>query len=431
MSKPIWLMIYITLLHLGPALHIFGMLPGGRVYVFTSVGNAIALLFTMNYLGRASSSQRRSLTLLDTLVTSYLVWSICSILLYFQDNSPTALEGYFHGIHDFTLPICGYFLAKYFTSGQLTGGLRYIVLANAVAMLLGIYLYYQRPDFYTTFLQQNYFSRESGMEMWQLYARMQSYFGSTAVGIVSGLSIVLIRLLNPPIILAFAGVGLFCTSALLSMQRGGMAATAIALIYFLVFNKGRRFSGLVVIGLGLLFSLFLLNTVDEEHGGLIEKILDRTTEVSGIYEARGGYVTVWDYISEFPFGSGIGASGASSDGLQDKGKVVDANFMRILADLGIQGLALFLVILVAAGLAASKRNDRMGWLTLLFIYFLVASGTNTLDSHYVSHLFWVLLAVMDTPETQHSKVNPPAVKQALQEEAGTALQSFAPQPIPE
>ncbi len=423
MNNPIWLMAYITILHLGPALNIFGMLPGGRVYVITSVANLIAGFFTINYLGRASRAQGRSVTILDILVTTYLAWSSLSILLYFQDNNPTSMEGYFHGVHDFTLPIFAYFMAKHLTSQQLMRVLRYVVLSNAVAMLIGIYLYYQRPEFYTAFLQQNYFSREGGLEMWQLYARMQSYFGSTAVGIVSALSIVIIRLTNTPLIFALPGVGLFCTSVLLSQQRGGMVAAAMALVYFLIFNKGRRVTSVAAIGIGLVLSVWLLSTVDEEHEGIIDSILNRSSEVGGIFEARSGYTVVWDYITEFPFGVGIGATGASSDGLQERGKVVDANFMRILADLGIQGLALFVTLLAAAGITALKRTDRMGWLTILAIYVVIALGTNTLDSHYVGHLFWMLLAVMDTPEERKVAVKPLEVVEEEPHDANAALGS--------
>ena len=409
-------MIYITILHLGPALNIFGMLPGGRVYILTTVANLIAVLFTLNYIGRVSRS-RQPLTLLDVLVFSYLAWSCLSIILYFQDNNPTALEGYLHGIHDFTLPICGYFIAKHLTYTQLIAGLRYVVLANAAAMLLGIFLYYQRPEFYTNFLRDNYFSREGVMETWQVYGRMQTYFGSTAVGILSALSIVLLKIVNPRTIFSLGGIGTFCTAVLLSRQRGGMLAAAIALVYFLLFNKGRRLISIAIIGCGLFLSFWLLSTVEEEHEGVIESIWNRTSEVEDIFAVRSGYTTVFDYIIEFPFGVGIGGTGASSDGLQERGKVVDANFMRILADLGIQGLGLFIFVLLAAALTAMKRTERMGWLTIIVIYVLVALGTNTFDSHYVSHLFWIVLAAMDTPNEQKPSLLLPVVEENWENES--------------
>ncbi len=404
MSKAYWLIIYVCILHFGPLLNIFGMLPGGRVYAVTTVANLIAAYFTLDYLGTASKARGKSLTPLDMLVTGYLVWSALSIILYFQANNPTALEGYWYGTHTFTLPICAYFIAKHLTSAQLMKVLRFVVYTNAFAMLIGIYLFSARPDYYTEFMRDAT-NRMGDLEDWQIYNRMQSYLGSTAVGIVSALSIVLIRITNPSVIFAFSGVALFASSVLLSRQRGGMVGAAVALIYFLVFHKGRRLMGIVVIGLGSLLAALMLTTVDNQHEGVVDNIFSRFTEVTYVFdEHRSGYTVVWDYITDFPFGVGVGATGASSDGLQDRGKVVDANFMRILADLGIQGLALFIVVIVAAGLSALKRKDRLGWISVLVIYVVVALGTNTLDSHYVSQLFWIFLATMDTPEVQPEAV---------------------------
>ncbi len=84
-----------------------------------------------------------------------------------------------------------------------------------------------------------------------------------------------------------------------------------------------------------------------------------TEGVAGVTKDRG-YGAGVAYFIEFPLGVGLGgtSSAAENNGLTTRGQVVDANFMRILADLGFQGLASFLFVLIVASYAALRRNSR-------------------------------------------------------------------------
>ncbi|MBP1609321.1 MAG: hypothetical protein H6Q04_1556, partial [Acidobacteria bacterium] len=113
---------------------------------------------------------------------------------------------------------------------------------------------------------------------------------------------------------------------------------------------------------------------------------------------RRGYGPGLSYFRDFPLGVGLGATSSIADsmGLATRGQVVDANYMRILADLGIVGLFSFFAVLLAAGAAALRRANGFGWLLLFGLIAAICIGTNTLDSFYVSHLFWIYLGVIDT-----------------------------------
>jgi uncharacterized membrane protein YhaH (DUF805 family) len=122
--------------------------------------------------------------------------------------------------------------------------------------------------------------------------------------------------------------------------------------------------------------------------------------VEGIEELsddRGYGPGLW-YLSRFPLGVGLGgtSSAAHTAGLVSAGEVADANFMRIAADLGVFGALLFLSILALAVMRALNSPTRWAWLTILMIHCGIMITTNIMDAYYISHAFWMLIAMMDT-----------------------------------
>jgi hypothetical protein len=106
----------------------------------------------------------------------------------------------------------------------------------------------------------------------------------------------------------------------------------------------------------------------------------------------------WEVISEYPLGLGVGAntSGADSAGANPGGQVVDANFLRIWADLGILGFGTFIMIILFALRRALATGEPFAWTLIVLIYCVQALGSNVFDNFYVSHLFWLLLGVIDS-----------------------------------
>jgi len=95
---------------------------------------------------------------------------------------------------------------------------------------------------------------------------------------------------------------------------------------------------------------------------------------------------------------GIGAttSAADSQGAHPGGQVVDANYIRILADLGFIGFASFLMILFFVLIKSLKLKNGFAYLSIIAIYCMQALGTNIFDSQYVVHIFWLLLGFIDS-----------------------------------
>jgi hypothetical protein len=75
---------------------------------------------------------------------------------------------------------------------------------------------------------------------------------------------------------------------------------------------------------------------------------------------------------------------------------VDANFLRIWADLGILGFGTFIMIILFALRRALATGEPFAWTLIVLIYCVQALGSNVFDNFYVSHLFWLLLGVIDS-----------------------------------
>jgi hypothetical protein len=194
---------------------------------------------------------------------------------------------------------------------------------------------------------------------------------------------------------------------LLTHQRAGFVASVVALAYVVIsrpsseFRKTNRAFAVIVCAVAVIGGAIL---VDNFREGTVDQILSRytgelTEGVAGVAEDRG-YGPGLAYLADFPLGVGLGATSSAADaaGLTRRGQVVDANFMRILADLGVPGLLSFLFVLAfAIGASRRKRRPR-GWVMIVGSVCLICLVTNTLDQFYVPHVFWFLLGTIDSPE---------------------------------
>lgn len=341
----------------------------------------------------------RPVSWLDLWVLIYALWSLASVLLYAQDGNPSQPRAFAYGIYHFLLPIACYFAAKSVPVEQHQRLLSGMVLLNAVALGLGMILHFSRPDFYRDFLVRT-LTPTGAVEDWQFFARLQSYLGSTSVGYLGAVSLVLATLAGPRIrrFLPFLVV-LFVAGTGLSLQRASYVGMSLGLAYLLFFSR-RMVIARLAIAVGLMGALaygasrYLSDPVASRV--VMRATSEMSEGVSGFRDDRG-YGPGLRYLQAFPLGVGLGATSSAADnaGLASRGQVVDANFMRIAADLGWPGLALFFLVLAGAALRALHSRNRMAWLTILLIHCGIMLSTNVFDSFYISHCFWVMLALID------------------------------------
>jgi len=394
----------------------------GRVAEGVAVVSVVPLI-----LGGSYVLQRvfRAMTWLDIWVVLYALWSVASATLYLQDGNPTALGAYAYGLYHFALPIACYFATKSVPREQHRQLLSGLVLINAFVIGYGLYLHFTRPDYYSAFLTR-ILTPQGATEDWQFFARLQSYLGSTSVGYLGAVSLVLVTMAAPRMrrLLPILAI-VFVVGTGLSLQRASFVALGLALAY-VIFLSGQKVAPRVLIVVlfagALLYGAVRLQwTADPITSRVAERVTTGMIEgVSGFKEERG-YRAGLRYLHTFPLGVGLGAtsSAANNAGLVTKGEVVDANFMRIAADLGVIGLALFVLVLAAAAWRAYGSRHRAAWLTFLFIHCGMMMSTNVLDSFYISQGFWLLLALMDCDYD-------PALGRATQRISPTAALTLSP-----
>jgi hypothetical protein len=393
---------YFVLMHVIPFLNMF--LNDKKIKTFLVIdciaiySILLTLYYVFNYIKR--------LTLVDAFVLLYLTISIFSFFLYLQKDNPASVFAYAYGIHFLVFPMFLFFSVKLLEASRQNSLLKSIYYLNLFFLIVGLILFYSQPEFYTNYLR-DYYAASGDLDLWQLYGRMGSYFGTTAVGNIAPVTMLLGLITGAKGFKMVFIASIAIISALLSQQRSAMVMIFIATIYY-IFSRNEsvyRKAVSLLLCFFIITGLFLAYNQQQEGLkpiSLIEYTLDRISNeiISGnpYKERRDSYQKGWNFFEEYPFGLGIGATTSRADdtGLHPGGQVVDANYMRILADLGIVGLLVFAIIIILSLRSAIKNEKPLPWMLILLIYTIQASGTNIFDSYYVVHTFWLLLGVIDS-----------------------------------
>lgn len=407
-----YVIFYLILMQAIPFLR---MLSGLNIkpFVFVDTVALYSFFVAMGYLARPIRLPAKRYSHLDFLVSLFLGLSIFSGLLFFQKNNPSSPLAYLFGLHHLVIPMFLYYCSKTIPADGQANLLKIICMINLFYITVGLIMYYWRPEFYSNFMMNRLFHGEI-TEKWLLFSRLRSYLGSTTVGIISGTTIVLVDFLKTKKYLKHALVVILFIAGLLSQQRGGYVAIIVGVVYYCFLSRKTvsHKIGFLVFGGGLFIALFAVFSIrvghQEEQINIVEKVRERmfkeTLTAKQISDRKAGYINGWRNIRNFPLGLGIGATLNASDspGANLGGQVVDANFMRILSDLGIEGLLIFLLINALALRSSWKKKNRWAWISILFIYNIIALGTNVYDFYYVNHLYWIYLGMMNTfPQEKH------------------------------
>jgi hypothetical protein len=422
------MLLFLGVLHLFVLLNMWGLM-GDQVANGAAVASLIPLVLAGSYL---LTRIRHPLSWMDIAVTIYAAFCAGSVLLYVQPGNPSSPGAYVYGIYYFLLPMTCYYAVRGIARSEHKSILAGLVLINAFVIAYGIFLHLSRPAFYQAFVMQMLASKGYS-QSWQYFARLQSYLGSTTTGYLSATSIVLVtltgqRLRRWMVVL----VPLFIAGAALSLERGSLLGCALALGYVFFLRRGEAGRKVLIVGLLVGGAVYVAVRYADEISLFRSSLEARVTTdlvqgTSNLLEERG-YGPGLRYLTRFPLGVGLGgtSSAAASAGLAHQGQVVDANFMRIAADLGVVGLLVFLGVLATAAWTAYRSRHRAAWLTLLCIHCGIMLSTNIFDSYYVSQSFWILLAIMDG---DRAPVAVPAAA-AIRRAPTLALEPLGPESYP-
>lgn len=388
---------YIILLNLTPVLTMHGVIPHRYHYLIIDLATLVPIYIAIKNLKVVLRRPKKKIGIaIFHLVTAFQVLSFFSVTLFLQQSNPSHLESFAYGVHLCVLPISVFYAAYCLTPIQGKKTLLIGCLLNAIAVVYGIILQTVRPEFYKEYLTVIVLEQKGYEFDWQLFSRLQSYFGSTTIGTITAVSISWINICNAGPRLATIGTSIFLTGSILSHQRGSFVATALAIVALLFSKSKTRSAKIQVLLISIITALISLAILENLYPETSILLQERSNETLGELFATRGYGLAISYLQDFPFGIGLGGSLSASDaaGLASRGQVVDANFMRILVDLGLQGLALFVSLLIVATIGATTIDRSLGWLSLISGFVVIWLGSNTLDNFYSAHLFWLSLGIL-------------------------------------
>lgn len=336
------------------------------------------------------------------LISGMILYSLLSLIFYLQPGNPYSFQSFFYGVHNLVLPMILFYLVQKIKLIEIEKLLKYILFFNFVSCVLGLVLFIQRPEFYTEYLKTIFISKDL-TETWQYYGRMQSYLGSTSVANIAMVSIILVSALELNLKVKSVYFIIFFISVIATQQRGPIVFMIFFLFakFILNFTVHRLFISVVVIFISFSVAYYLINFSDSDiliHliSNLSDRILNETGPAQVFSERMIGYERASVLISDFPIGVGLGATLSASENAigSGLGQVVDANYARILADLGFIGLFLFVVILVKA-IVKSFELKIFHFSIIISFYAFHAVGTNIFDSFMCNHLFWLYLGIIN------------------------------------
>ena len=388
-----FLATFVALLHLVPMVNMVA--EGLPIPTFVVVDALSLVAFGLGAVVLGRRLQTGKLSELDVLVPAYLTFSLASYLLYFSPGHPAVALQYLYGVHHLVMPMSLYFVVQALDDAWRLRLTRHLVAWNLVAIVLGGVLFFWRPDFYVGYLLEHY---QTSAEDELIFFRMGSYLGSISMGVIAASTIALLRAtpLRPWMQYVLAGV-LFM-GALLSGQRGGMVAAAGGLAFLLVTERSasRRVTmAALTAGLGAAAILYMESRIPGTLAYLAHRVVSAGDALA---ERSGSYQEGLRYLADYPLGLGLGAaSPAGATGLNIRTEVSDANYLRVLADLGFVGLALFLLVLVRAAVRALRDRRRTAWGAAVGLICVVALGSNVFDTYYLSHMLWLLVGMLGDP----------------------------------
>ena len=368
-------------------------------------------VLTCNYFSKEKSLYKKFI-LLDYLIFHFIFWSLFSILDVFISNRSYFV--YLKGITYCLFPIMAYFIfsfnRKKIELVSINIYLKYIVTTSVIAVFVGLVFYFTTPGFYVNYVLSSYEGLINSEDM-LFMARLLSYFGDpTAIGNVATLSLPILFYLNKTNenFLKYKGltttfVVVLYLGVIFSFARSAWVATILFTIYYSLFktkNALIKLSMVCVIILSIV-GLNILANINVDDLVLLE-LQKRINSVGGSFEDRNFQLQYGlDLITNNPFGVGLGQAGHKSfSGDIFKG-VFDNNYLRILSETGIFGfLSLLFIIFVSLLMTFYKSIDNkineLRWLLLMLlgIFYFQAIGSNILDLHYSSFLFWSFLGIL-------------------------------------
>ena len=345
--------------------------------------SAIILILTISHLKKHSIVFRSST---DWFVALYIVYNAGSVIWFSLSGFP--LSVFIREYSNTVLPVFFYFFASQAT-GSKSKFYENTLRAIIFNFVVGFILYIQMPYFYRLYLYTN-FGIGTNIILSSQY--FNSLIGITLTG---SLGVVGALLSYKKIIKSQGRKGttelIICIVALvLTLRRGALYSGIIAIagIHYLSYFKYKlikyRF---------LLFEIILIAGivlwVSKEYPDIFPMLLERISMFTEAFlERNDSWLDGMNNASNLIIGDGLGIYGHKVIGYSTN-YIADGYYFRMLAEIGVIGMFLFLGIIITS-LLKGFRNLRVYYLetSVICVLLLQAVGSDTLSFQLIAPIFW-------------------------------------------
>lgn len=329
----------------------------------------------------------------DTLIIMYMCYNVLLLLV-------ACIKGYsfellFSEICNTFVPMFAYWIGKNMERKQAVQYENAVILVAIVLLVSGVYYNYTLSDkYYLQFLETAYPSFH--ISWFSRSPRLTSFYGSVICGVFGCFTALLsFRHLvdkERKNIWRFLGTYLLgCVLAILTLQRSAMLCVALFSFVMLILLcvekqiRSRFFIGIIFfVVVGALICGFVFSDV-------FEIVVKRVGEFgNAIGERVGAWGAAFDNGAlSTVFGYGFATGGQRAIGIS-KTTVNDGNYFKIIYELGLLGLFLF-ILLIASVLKKGYREKKIIYMIFVCSSLTQMIGSNILTFYSTATLFWYVV----------------------------------------
>tara|TARA_B110001452_G_scaffold214725_1_gene185701 strand:- start:420 stop:1655 length:1236 start_codon:yes stop_codon:yes gene_type:complete len=285
------------------------------------------------------------------------------------------------------VPKLFFYLCGSYIGDNIQKGIKQLVYINSWMMIVGLLLTYINPGFYDSYLHSIY-----GFESFAEFYRFLGYLdNSMTMGILAAVNIILA--------LSYSGFSkpmtkfyVFISAVVLitTLQRGAWISFIIGLIVILVNNKEYRVYLKQIIPAFLVLVVIFVLVANFSHEPAISKIVARFLSIpDALIDRIHSWGNIWPVLKGNFLGGGLGSTSHKCTDLSPY-SIPDANYFRIIADIGFLGFLSFLSVVLYSTYRL-RKNGHVGLYAVVLMYLFQAIGTNVFDLYYSSFIFWFII----------------------------------------
>lgn len=349
------------------------------------VASALICLLTIEYYTKNHLAFRNTT---DILVLIYVIYNTISFTLFSLTGLPKSVfvQEYSSSI----LPIVFYYFAKNERKNNYNF-YKITLYAILVSLIIGVIFFVKQPYFYRGYLSHKNGGGTSILSNTQFF---RGLFGATVTGSIGAIGV----LISSFYILESNGrkgkiALLIClAAALLTFRRSAMYVSLLAIlgIHYIGYFKYNFIKKRYLI-VELLFVLLIVLYINSKIPFLFETINDRLIMLSNAFDQRTGNWLEGLKYGNIIIGSGLGRF--SHKALPYTNEIIaDGNYIRMIAEIGIVGTSMFVVIIFGS-LVKGLKNLHTNYLEIgiVFALCLQAIGSNIFSFQELAPIFWYSL----------------------------------------